>query len=986
MHRACQTGLMFFGSSMLEYVALDLETTGFDPNVDSILEVGMVRFSQSGEIARYSTLVDPHRSVPYPVQRLTGITSDELEGAPSFEEIAEDIAAFVENSPVIGHSVSFDLNFLAKQGVAFFAPHYDTMDLSKILITRARSRGLGALADQLGIPFLSRHRALPDAAASMELFLSLIKLAERLDPFLVALLASLDSRSAWQAGGFFRDVAQRLGIIPDTADLSKGAWPSFVSMLEQAPSLEPLAARSSAQPIDLGAIRNLLSPGGALSCTLPSFEHREEQVTMALETARSLNQGRNLIVEAGTGTGKSFAYLLPAAITALQTNSTVVISTNTINLQEQLINKDIPDLASALSALEDIVTASVTNAGANKSREEIETSSIAEANSSSTGRTVLQSSQLKGKGNYLCLRRLGAYLNYQKSPEESSFLARVLVWLTTTHTGDRGELSPNTREAPFWEQVSARESDCTGNNCAFYRSRQCFLLKARQRAEAAHLLVVNHALLLSDLLHERHIIPEYDYLIIDEAHHLEEVATAQLGVTIRNRDVADYLDSLYQKKDGRTSGLLAYTEGFIARAASFPAAQTALVQRVRESAILADSLKQKNENLFYLARDFLSKYSSDKSMYGHRLRVSGAMKRYNEWGNIERAWEGLNRGLEQSNEAIGKLAVALQDMEIGDGERIEDLISDMQGYVAQCERLQEKLAAFISSDEKQVSWLEVQAQGNNISLNSAPLDVASELDNLLFSKKSSVVLTSATLQVAGSFGYIKERLGAAGATELSLESPFNYEKSTLLYIAGDIPEPEKREHSVAMQKAIVDACTATSGRALVLFTSYSALQAALSNISAPLEREGIRVLAQGTDGNADQVLSAFKQGPKCVLLGTSSLWEGIDVVGDALSLLIITRLPFPVPTDPVFAARGELYQDPFNQYSVPQAILRFRQGFGRLIRSNNDRGAILVLDPRIITKRYGAQFLKSLPQCTTIEGPLRDAPQQISSWLKAEIG
>ncbi len=968
---------------MPEYISIDLETTGLDPNLESIIEVGMVKFNHRGELDRYSTLIDPHRSIPYPVQRLTGIKNEDVEGAPSFEEVAAEIASFIGYSSVIGHSVSFDIAFLSRQGITLHAPHYDTLELSKILITKARSRGLGALIDQLGIDFPKRHRALADALAAMELFLALSKMAEELDPFLISLLASLDAKSPWNTAGFFKEASQRLGIPPEAADPNRGAWNNYVSILEKGPSLDPLTPKDDRYPIDLKSIERLLSPGGALSSTFSSFEHREEQVAMALEIAQSINGGRHLIVEAGTGTGKSFAYLLPAALAALESNSTIVISTNTINLQEQLVNKDIPSLISALSLLEENIPVGVGIMDEAVSPENIYPSPKNKEDGTSVRGAMLQAAQLKGRSNYLCLRRLGAYLNYQKSPEEASFIARVLVWLNTTQTGDRGELSPNSREMPYWDLMSAQEGDCLGNNCAFYRSGHCFLLRAKQRSEASHLLVVNHALLLSDLLHEGRTIPEYDCLIVDEAHHLEDAATDQLGVRIRHRDIGDYLDSLYQKSDTRTSGLLPYIESFVASSGS-PLIPHGIIQRVKESIALVESLRDKNDGLFYLARDFLYKYSTDNSMYGQRLRVSEALKRSKEWRDIQKAWEDLNKGLEGSGEGLHKIAIALEDLEIGDGEQLEDLILDIQGYVSRSERLREQLSACISGNDKaQVNWFEVQARGNNISLNSAPIQVALDLGKLLFSKKSSVILTSATLQVGSSFEYIKERLGVTSAGELSLMSPFNYKDCTLMYITKDMPEPEKRNHSEVMQRAIIDACTASGGRALVLFTSYAALQSALSNIAAPLEREGIRVLAQGTDGNADQVLMTFKEGPNCVLLGTNSLWEGIDVVGDALSLLIITRLPFPVPTDPVFAARGELYQDPFRQYSLPQAILRFRQGFGRLIRSKNDRGTVLVLDPRIITKSYGEQFLRSLPQCTTIRGTLREIPSHIASWLRA---
>jgi Rad3-related DNA helicase len=293
-------------------------------------------------------------------------------------------------------------------------------------------------------------------------------------------------------------------------------------------------------------------------------------------------------------------------------------------------------------------------------------------------------------------------------------------------------------------------------------------------------------------------------------------------------------------------------------------------------------------------------------------------------------------------------------------------------------------AAITNPDEGAVYWMEARVKGGDVALKCAPLHVGELLDRHLFSQKKTVVLTSATLSTDNDFSYIRERLGLHSGEDLQLSSPFDYEKAALVYVPADMPEPGMPGYQRSLEQAIIELCKASAGRALVLCTSHSAVRATYRAIQRPLEDAGVMVLGHNIDGSRRQLLERFKSNPRTVLLGTSSFWEGIDVVGDALSVLVIAKLPFAVPTDPVFAARAEGFEDPFSQYSVPQAILKFKQGFGRLIRSKSDRGVVAVLDRRVISKRYGQAFLNSLPECTIKRGPTANLPGAVADWLKAQ--
>ena len=707
-----------------------------------------------------------------------------------------------------------------------------------------------------------------------------------------------------------------------------------------APALQPAKHR---RPVDGTEVQAALAPGGAVADALPGYEARPGQIKMARAITKALNEPLHLITEAGTGTGKSLAYLIPAVRYAAANGRRVVVSTNTINLQEQLFFKDIPLVRAATE-------------------------------------TPFRAAVLKGRANYLCLRRWRSFLREGAATDPDRLLAaKILIWLRQTETGDRNELALDDYESMRWATALAADAlHCTAALCRDNRLGRCFLSRARRQAEAAHLLVVNHALLLADQALESKVLPEYGDLILDEAHHLEDTATDQLGTDVDQQDLAFFLASVsLPQGPGRYVGLISRVLTVLMTAGGAPLRSAAgeLTQPAHDA---VEAARHALHAFFDAVIDF-ARAISDGPLAGERdMRLTPAIRATQGWEGVVAAWEPLGQALGRCEATIERLEEVLEPYK-GSADLVDDTLADLAGAQQQITEVRISLSGIVTSAVRdQVCWVAVRDRG--IALRAAPLEVGPLLQENLFSQKDCVVLTSATLQVGGSFRHVRERLGLDPRTfSLVVPSPFDYASQALLCVPEDLPEPTNRAFADASHDALYDVCTATGGRTLILFTSHAALRAAHEHLRRRLR--GITVLGQGIDGPRQQLLQRFRETPDSVLLGTSSFWEGIDVVGDALSCLVIVKLPFSVPSDPVFAARSELFDDPFGQYALPQAVLRLKQGFGRLIRSTTDRGVVVILDSRLFTKRYGQVFLGSLPPATRRRCRAAELGALVRDWL-----
>ncbi|MBI4307808.1 MAG: hypothetical protein HY684_03285 [Chloroflexi bacterium] len=930
------------------YVALDLETTGLSPERDEIIEVGAVRCRAGKPAASFSSLVNPHRAIPPGVRVLTGIGQEEVNAAPPFDAVAPKLRDFLGMAPVVGQNIGFDLAFLARRGMQPAGPVYDTFEIASLLLPRLTDYSLESLARRVGVVHDRPHRALPDAQVTMQVFLALLSRALLLDGSILGEIARLAERAAWPLGELFRALEQwktRTALFSSPAIGLEGY--DAQALAERLRPSEGLRASARRQALDGASLAAYLAPDGPFARAFPSFEHRAEQVRMLETVVRAFNEGGRLLVEAGTGTGKSLAYLLPAILHSLRNGVPVVVSTNTINLQAQLVDKDIP---AVLKGLEQVGEATHD----------------------------FRYLSLKGRGNYLCLERWAALRRSPAlTPDQARLTAKALVWLQETESGDRGELRLTPEEAQAWAMVSAQGDDLAAGRCALARQGLCFVQSARKRAEGAHVIVVNHALLLADAARGGGLLPEYGHLIIDEAHHLEAVATEALGFRVSERDIGSLLGRAAD--DRGVTGALAVA----LRAGRAPGpARADLEARATGLRQAVEGARRRLNDLFETLDAFIAHHADGGNEYDRSLRLTGGVRAQPDWPRVEAGWENLDLTLKDTENRLAELCAALKDLK-------DDILPGVEALRLEADAVRQAIAdvrehlaeALVRADQSTICWLSQGGQDGVVTIHAAPLHVGQVLQEKLFAGKETVVLTSATLSAENSFGYIKERLGVADAEELLLGSPFDYQRAALVYVPTDLPEPTRPGYQQALADTLADLCRATGGYTLVLFTSHAALRAARSALQSPLERDGIPVLSQGVDGSPRHLLNAFKANPRMVLLGTASFWEGVDIGGETLKVLVLTRLPFAVPTEPVFAARSQLFDDPFSEYALPQTILRFKQGFGRLIRRRTDRGAVVVLDTRVTQRAYGAAFLHSLPPCTVKSGPMRDIPRSVMAWL-----
>jgi len=929
---------------MSPIVAIDVETTGLDSDRDVIIEIGAVKFTGRRVEDEWSTLINPGRPIPQQITQLTGITNDMVRNAPTIKSVVHELSEFVGDNPVLGHNVRFDLAFLRKAQALGFNDVIDTYELAAVLMPSAHRYGLGSLGKQLGILLPNSHRALDDAKLTHAVFLSMYERALQLPVEVLQEIVRQAEPLEWDGNWFFQQVLrarvkQPLGPIPAGDSAGIGMFGGALDFGK------PLTPNSVLEPLDLDEVAAALEPGGQFDSFFPQYEYRSEQVKMLRKVAEAFSQASHLMVEAGTGTGKSFAYLIPAALWALKNNARVVISTHTITLQDQLINKDLPQLREALGV-------------------------------------DMRTAILKGRSNYLCPRRLDALR--QRGPattEEMRLLGKILVWLNENGSGDRSDInlgSPMERDA--WLRISAEDEGCKAETCLERTGGACPFYKARMSAQCAHVLVVNHALLLSDVVTGSRVLPEYQYLIVDEAHHLEGATTGALSYRLSEMDTERMIRELGSLSSGILGRLMSELR-MVLRPADLASYQQA-VQRLTD---LAFRLDHDLSQLFEAFEDFMAEGRDNQPLgaYGQQQRIVPSSRTLPIWETVEIAWDTAGETLQLLIKLLTEMHGALTDALEHAPEALLDAIGDLGSLLRRFEESYRGLHGLISKpDENYIYWLEKLPSGYKLVMQVAPLQVGSLMEEYLWHTKASIVLTSATLTTNGEFDYLRGRLNADEADELVRGAPFDYENAALLYLVNDIPEPsDQYGYQRAVDQVLVNLSKATGGRLMALFTSYAQLRKSSAAITQTLAEAGITVYEQGSGASTNALLETFRGEEKAVLLGTRAFWEGVDIPGQALSVLVIVRLPFDVPSDPIVAARSETFEDPFSEYSMPEAILRFRQGFGRLIRTQSDRGVVVILDKRLITKKYGRMFIDSLPACTVQQASMAELPKAAARWL-----
>jgi predicted DnaQ family exonuclease/DinG family helicase len=925
---------------------------------------------------RFVTFVDPGRGLARAITRLTGIADADLAGAPSLEDAMARLVHFLgEDATLVGHNVGFDVAFLERAGLPPGVQRLDTVELASILLPTAPSYALQRLAADGSIVPEAAHRAVHDALTCASVLSALALRARSLPPLVLEECAAQASLLGPAYAAFFEralrssfDGGAGLLLTPPRSVIQLGqaelggteagttisAWPQR-SLREEGVSrrpapppgvgredgAKPISARPSdvaAEPISAragdvvgakegsrrgsggapaGAVsgardvageanpkaRALRSPAGAsparaltsfalLAEHMPGYEERPEQVELATAIESTFETGGVLVAEAGTGIGKSLAYLVPALRRAAM-GERVVVSTHTLPLQDQLVRKDLPALQEALG-------------------------------------TSIPVATLKGRSNYLCPRRWQIFRTSVGTRDEARLALKTLVWRSTTETGDRAEINLMGSEGALWPRISADDETCDRARCGRVAGG-CYLENARERAARSGIVVVNHALLLYDARMRSALLPESAHAVVDEAHHLEDVASDVFGYRLEDQRLRHDLD----------------------RVARSPLVIAALRD---DRAPHAEALRQEIQRARELAGETFAALAALLPAEGaeDRLRITRAVRASDDrWLPVELAAERLA-------DALGAVLTDCDRVEERATLEEDDIREELAGAAVEIMGTRLAISRGVHDPRpNDIVWLAAQPDGA-IGLYVAPEHVGPTLRRALIERYRSVVMTSATLAVAGSLGFTLERLGIRDvASTLILGSSFDHAGRSVLIVPNDVAYPSDAAFAADVAMTVEEIARAIGGRTLVLFTSHAAMRKVAALLD-PLEDEGLAVLTQGLGGSRRAIVERFVQG-SAVLLGTQSFWEGVDLPGDLLRCVVIAKLPFAVPDDPLVAGRSERYDDPFREFQLPQAALRLRQGFGRLLRTRTDRGAVVLMDRRVVERDYGPTFIASLP-------------------------
>ncbi len=929
------------------FTAIDLETTGIDPERESIIEWGAQRFVDGHLDNTFRTFVQPGKPVPPEIVQLTGITDHDVADAPDFAVAYRQFGEFWTPTPVVGHHVDFDMGFLkalTKRSLPHATPYpckgkpvFDTSQFARFLLPSETGYGLGSLVKSHGIEHRQAHRALDDAVATGWLFLMLVKDSLELDFQTVATQLRFLEGSRHPLQRFL----SKLGNYLAETELTRPITRMTIGAPETVEELEEQSLPTEAPGWEESDYRRIFGHGGEMSLAFPGFEERPQQAQMAVGAYQAFRDSKFLCVEAGTGTGKSLAYLAPALAWAAggkMEKRRVIISTGTKNLQDQLCNKDLPELKRAMPF---------------------------------RFRTAL----LKGRSNYLCINRWKNVLAdpaFRLLPEERVAALPLVRWSRETTTGDFSEVSAvrGPLAVSLRSKLASDSGVCPGSACR--ESRQCFLQRARRQAQKAHVVVVNHALLFADVSREGSVLGDYDRLIVDEAHKLEKSAVSHLGIEWSDVTLRRTLGRLYQ--GGRVErGLLPLLLQKLGKPNRGP---------LKRLQVEIQSLIDHAQTLNNLGKDFAVGFLRSIDAKVTSTETFGVRKRYQKgeypWDRLQELAAEVIAQYQPVIEALKTILRLRDDVKevfpfytddtAGELTSVRDAMAEDREnfqFLAHCD------------DSNWVTWYETSGPPERrfLRIQAAPLDVSGLIYSALWKQLRTGILTSATLAVGTSFDHLINTVGLAQVPEerrgaLLLDSPFDLDRQMMILSPEYFPSPKNNQQYLDEVSRLVARLAATKRGTLVLFTSYQALNQVADTVRSYLEQKGITVLIQGKHGSPELLLQRFRNEKSSVLFGTDSFWEGIDVVGDALEVLIVTKLPFDVPTDPWIEARNEQItaqgKNAFMEYSVPEAVIRLRQGVGRLIRTRKDRGVVVVADSRMVHTRFGKIFQDALPTVTTV--------------------
>ncbi|PFO02440.1 ATP-dependent helicase DinG [Bacillus sp. AFS076308] len=929
-----------------KFVVIDLETTGNTPKKgDKIIQFAAVVIENGNITEQFSSLINPQKPIPVFIEELTGINDEMVKDSPLFTEISEKVQSLLEGAYFVAHNVLFDLSFLQEELIqagseGFYGSVLDTVEMARILYPTADSYKLSDLAEKEKLTHDRPHQADSDALVTAELFLILLKRLSLLPTVTLRQLTQLSGGLKSDLQLFLEDmmdtfaasnILDSIEIVNDIA-FKKNHTEKETDILNKEECKYPESEEEKVEIIRHG---------------FKSFIKRVGQFKMMDTVYQSLQLSRHTLIEAGTGVGKSLGYLLPLAYFAKQNKRPIIVSTHTIQLQEQLLNKEIPFLKNILPFKIDAVL-------------------------------------LKGRHQYLNLEKFHQTLMDENDNYDTTLTKmQILVWLTETETGDRDELNLSSGGQLYWNKIKEEPSILFEDKG--WQERD-FYQKAIRNANSADIIITNHSLLLSDIKGAGSILPASDYVVIDEGHHLEKVASRFFGYSL------DYLSTrllisqfgTYEQKQ-----LFYEMEQLTSR---LPSSGKKFFTSFELNQLVLDLHYEMDEFFKLMALYAKTKAANKKGINRIKVRFTttdSCRERKALVHSAERMSFLIKDILNAIDSRINWLKTQKDSLSIPELNKVEDV----SGFAAELDELRNILISCFIKDSKEVKWIEMDTRSpqNVTTFLAQPATVAMQLKEKFFETKKAVILTSATLTVNRSFDYIMREIGleANSTVQVSIPSPFVYKDQVQLLIPDDLPEINSvslEEYVIAITEHIITIAEATKGRLLILFTAYDMLKKTYELIKESGFLNEYVLIAQGiSSGSRSRLTRNFQRYEKAILLGTSSFWEGVDIPGEDLSCLVIVRLPFSPPDEPLTEAKCQLIvqqgRNAFSDYSLPEAILRFKQGFGRLIRTETDRGVIIVFDRRIVTTQYGKAFLQSIPPVPVQKGKMEELAGFIQKWL-----
>jgi len=913
-----------------EYIAVDVETTGLDAKNDRIIEIGAIRFRHGKPSDEFHSLVNPNRPIPANIIELTSISDQMVVTAPLFEEIVNDLVAFIGRFSLCGHQVEFDFNFInAELKRAGKEPLQskllDTAILARLLLHGLPGYSLANVSRHLGVPQKNAHRALDDALVAGNVAGMLIP---KIGDISVRIRAIMERFAPYS---LLKTILQK--------SIAEKEIPLFEQTVVFFKPPQRLSIPEEPEPVESETVEDCFSEKGELAAEMETYVSRPSQIKMALGVANALNNQTCFVAEAGTGTGKSFAYLIPAAFWAHNNECRILVSTHTKNLQDQLVSKDLP------------IVSKVTGKG-------------------------FRYSILKGRSNYLCRYRWRQFLAGELgnlSARDRLGILPLIRWAEETTTGDIEEQNQFNRRwyAKVWSLVSAESHGCLGRRCSLFNA--CFLQYARQKALGSHIVVINHALFFSEVCAESSFLGKASTIIFDEAHHLESCGHRHLRVELDTNRIKRYIESMNNLMKVLEKNLTSEEAiGWVRKYKN-------ILKRLRKnsSQFLSDVAS-------WVEREFpQDEQNTNVSNYTYAYRdtpFSGS--------------SGL-AGFELVVKDIQDVLFSLQDISTEHGDKDSILCSEIAGCQEKTSQLKaDGIYLTNACTDDHVFWVEGDRQKGWVKLCGVPLDIGGLLHTIWSDNSGATIFTSATMTVSGSIDYFKRKVGLVDDLEErtefeSFKSPFS-DKQMLPCAVSSSLLPDSQGYAAYIAEVVIRLLNAFDRNILVLFTANSMLYTVHGCLkhNANFPEDGI-FFTQGLSGTRATLLEKFKESKKSVLLGTASFWEGIDAPGEACEIVIMPRLPFPVPNHPLTYALAERvkeqYGDSFYNFSVPEAVIKFRQGAGRLIRTGSDKGAFIVLDGRIVAKPYGKVFTRSLDSefitCPDVDNML----EQVSAFFKGVV-